>query len=150
MNKVILMGRLTRDPEVRFPQGGQSTAIARYTLAVDRAFKREGEPTADFITIVVFGKRAEFASKYFTKGMMVCVVGELRIRSYDDRDGNRRWVTEVIASEQHFAEGRNSRAISPDDGQTVSNRGAQTIQQPQQSAQAFEPADPLEDDDLPF
>ena len=106
MNKVILMGRLTRDPEIRYSQGAQATAICRYSLAVNRSFKREGEPDADFINIVAFGSRGEFASKYFRKGMMVAVVGELRISSYDDRDGNKRWSTDVVVSEQHFAESR--------------------------------------------
>ena len=87
MNKVILMGRLTRDPELRYSQGAQGTAVCRYSLAVNRSFKREGEPEADFINIVAFGSRGEFASKYFRKGMMVGVVGELRISSYDDKDG---------------------------------------------------------------
>ncbi len=108
MNKVILMGRLTRDPEVRYSQGGQQTAVCRYTLAVNRSYKREGEPDADFINIVAFGNRGEFAGRYFKKGMMVAVVGELRISSYDDKDGNRRWSTDVVVSEQHFAESRAS------------------------------------------
>ena len=108
MNKVILMGRLTRDPEIRYSQGGQQTAVTRYSLAVNRSFRREGDPEADFINIVAFGRAGEFASKYFKKGMMVAVVGELRISSYDDRDGNRRWSTDVVVSEQHFAESRSS------------------------------------------
>lgn len=108
MNKVILMGRLTRDPEVRYSQGGQQTAVCRYSLAVNRSYKREGEPDADFINIVAFGNRGEFAGKYFRKGMMVAVVGELRISSYDDRDGNRRWSTDVVVTEQYFAESRSS------------------------------------------
>lgn len=108
MNKVILMGRLTRDPEVRYSQGQQQTAVCRYSLAVNRSYRREGDPEADFINIVAFGRAAEFAGKYFKKGMMVAVVGELRISSYDDRDGNRRWSTDVVVSEQHFAESRSS------------------------------------------
>ena len=108
MNKVILMGRLTRDPEVRYSQGQQQTAVCRYSLAVNRSYRREGDPEADFINIVAFGRAAEFAGKYFKKGMMVAVVGELRISSYDDRDGNRRWSTDVVVSEQHFAESRAS------------------------------------------
>lgn len=108
MNKVILMGRLTRDPETRYSQSGQQTAVTRYSLAVNRSYRREGDPEADFINIVAFGRAAEFAGKYFKKGMMVAVVGELRISSYDDRDGNRRWSTDVVVSEQHFAESRAS------------------------------------------
>lgn len=108
MNKVILMGRLTRDPELRYSQGAQGTAVCNYSLAVNRGYKREGEPDADFINIVTFGNRAEFAGKYFKKGMMVAVVGELRINSYTDKDGNKRWSTDVVVSEQHFAESRAS------------------------------------------
>lgn len=108
MNKVILMGRLTRDPEVRYSQGAQGTAVCRYSLAVNRSYKREGEPEADFINVVAFGNRGEFAGKYFKKGMMVAVVGELRISSYTDKDGNKRWSTDVVVTEQHFAESRSS------------------------------------------
>ena len=108
MNKVILMGRLSRDPEIRYSQGGQQTAVCRYSLAVNRSYKREGEPDADFINVVAFGSRGEFANKYFKKGMMVAVVGELRVSTYDDQNGNRRYSTDVIVSEQHFAESRSS------------------------------------------
>ena len=106
MNKVILMGRLTRDPEVRYTQGAQGTAVARYSLAVNRSYKREGEPDADFINVVAIGKRGEFAGKYFKKGQMVAVVGELRISSYTDKDGNKRWSTDVVVAEQYFAESK--------------------------------------------
>lgn len=108
MNKVILMGRLARDPELRYTQGAQGTAVCNYSLAVNRGYKREGEPDADFINIVAFGNRAEFANKYFKKGMMVAVVGELRVNSYTDKEGNKRWSTDVVVSEQHFAESRAS------------------------------------------
>lgn len=104
MNKVILMGRLTRDPEIRY--SATRTAWANYTLAVDRAYKKEGEQGADFIPVVTFGKRADFAGKYFRKGMRVAVVGELNISQYTDRDGIRRWQTKVIAAEQYFCESR--------------------------------------------
>ena len=106
MNKVILMGRLTRDPEVRYSQGAEGTAVARYSLAVNRSYKREGEQEADFVNIVAFGKRGEFAGKYFKKGMMVAVVGELRISSFTDKDGNKRWSTDVVVMDQYFAGGK--------------------------------------------
>lgn len=106
MNKVILMGRLTRDPEVRYSQGAEGTAVSRYSLAVNRSYKREGEPEADFINIIAFGKRGEFAGKYFRKGMMVAVVGELRISSFTDKDGNKRWSTDVVVTDQYFAGGK--------------------------------------------
>ena len=106
MNKVILLGRLTRDPDLRYSQSGQP--VCRYSLAVNRSYKREGEPDADFINIVAFAARAEFAGKYFRKGMMVAICGELRVSSFDDRDGNKRWTTDVIVTDQYFAESKAS------------------------------------------
>lgn len=108
MNKVILMGRLTRDPEVRYSQGGEnSLAIARYTLAVDRRFKRNGdEQTADFIGCVAFGRNAEFAEKYFRQGLKVVVTGRIQTGSYTNKDGVKVYTTEVIVEEQEFAESR--------------------------------------------
>ena len=104
MNKVILMGRLTRDPEVRYSQGEQATAIARYTVAVDRRFKRDGEPTADFIPCVIFGRSAEFAEKYFRQGLKIIVSGRIQTGSYTNRDGQKVYTTEVVVEEQEFAE----------------------------------------------
>ena len=107
MNKVILMGRLTRDPEVRYSQGGENPlAIARYTLAVDRRFKRDGEQTADFISCVSFGKTAEFAEKYFRQGMRITISGRIQTGSYTNKDGVRVYTTEVIVEDQEFAESR--------------------------------------------
>ena len=109
MNKVILMGRLTRDPEVRYSAGENSLAIARYILAVDRRFKRDGEATADFISCVVFGKQAEFAEKYFRQGIRIVVSGRIQTGSYTNRDGVKVYTTEVVVEEQEFAE---SKAVS--------------------------------------
>ena len=109
MNKVILMGRLTRDPEVRYSAGENSLAIGRYTLAVDRRFKRDGEATADFISCVVFGKQAEFAEKYFRQGIRIVVSGRIQTGSYTNRDGVKVYTTEVVVEEQEFAE---SKAVS--------------------------------------
>ncbi len=106
MNKVILVGRLTRDPEVRHSQGDNSTAVARYTLAVDRKFKRDNEPTADFIPCVVFGRLGEFAEKYFHQGIRISVSGRIQTGSYTNKDGVRVYTTEVIVEEQEFAESR--------------------------------------------
>ena len=106
MNKVILVGRLTRDPEVRYSQGDHATAFARYTVAVDRRFKRDGEPTADFIPCVVFGRSAEFAEKYFRQGMRVSISGRIQTGSYTNKDGVKVYTTEVIVEEQEFAESR--------------------------------------------
>ena len=106
MNKVVLVGRLTRDPEVRYSQGDNATAVARYTLAVDRRFRRDGEPTADFIPCVVFGRSAEFTEKYFRKGMQVAVSGRIQTGSYTNKDGNKVYTTDVVVEEQEFAESK--------------------------------------------
>ncbi len=109
MNKVVLMGRLTRDPEVRYTQGDSSLAIARYTLAVDRRFKRDGdEQTADFINCVSFGKSAEFAEKYYHKGIKIAVCGRIQTGSYTNKDGVKVYTTEVVVEEQEFAESKNA------------------------------------------
>ena len=108
MNKAVLVGRLTRDPEVRYSQGDNTTAVARYTVAVDRRFKRDGEPTADFIPCVVFGRSAEFAEKYFRQGMRVSVSGRIQTGSYTNKDGMKVYTTEVIVEEQEFAESKSA------------------------------------------
>lgn len=108
MNKVILMGRLTRDPEVRYSQGDNSLAIARYTLAVDRRFKRDGETSADFINCVVFGKAAEFSEKYFRQGLRVIISGRIQTGSYTNKEGVKVYTTEVVVEEQEFAESKKS------------------------------------------
>lgn len=136
MNKAILMGRLTRDPEVRYSQGGEPMAVARYSLAVNRRFKRQGEQEADFIGCVAFGKAGEFAEKYFRKGQQVGVIGRIQVRSWEDKEGKKRWTTEVIVEEQYFAEGRKE------------GGGAEPPKQPEDG---FYPVDAgAEDDDLPF
>ena len=104
MNKVILMGRLTQNPEVRYTQAAEPLAVARYTLAVNKRFKRQGEADADFINCISFGKAAEFAERYFKKGQMVSVIGRLQVRSWDDQSGQKRWTTEVVIEEQYFAD----------------------------------------------
>lgn len=108
MNKVILMGRLTRDPEVRYSQGENSLAIARYSLAVDRRFKRPGEPDADFINCVTFGKSAEFAEKYLKQGTKIAVTGRIQTGSYTNKDGQKVYTTDVIVEEQEFAESKSA------------------------------------------
>jgi single-strand DNA-binding protein len=109
MNKAILMGRLTRDPEVRYSQGENSTAIARFTLAVDRRFKRAGETQdADFIGCVAFGKQGEFVEKYFKQGMKMVVVGRIQTGSYTNKDGQKVYTTDVVAEEIEFAESKGS------------------------------------------
>jgi len=107
MNKVILMGRLVADPEVRYSQGDNPMAIARYRLAVDRRFKREGdEQTADFISCVAFGKNGEFAEKYLHKGMKIAVSGRIQTGSYTNKDGQKVYTTDIVVEEHDFCEGR--------------------------------------------
>lgn len=108
MNKVILMGRLTRDPDVRYTQGDNPTCIARYTLAVDRRTKREGQDSADFIPCVAFGRSGEFVEKYLKKGTKMGVVGRIQTGSYTNKDGVKVFTTEVVVEEQEFAESKNA------------------------------------------
>lgn len=169
MNKVILMGRLTRSPEVRYSQGAEPVAVARYTLAVNRRFKRKDEPgctakkdaggeadfakqsaeRADFIPCVAFGKSGEFAEKYFRKGQLVAVTGRLQVRSWD-KDGEKRWTTEVVIEEQYFAESKKDSGEGKPAAQ--SKPAAQTGKQMGLAEQkGFYPIDEsVEDDDLPF
>lgn len=138
MNKVILMGRLTRDVEIRYSQSANPVAVARYGLAVRRQYAREGESDVDFINIVSFGKAGEFAQKYFQKGQLVAVVGRLQVRQWTDDQGNNRITTEVIAEEQHFAESKTS----------FENRGASADTFDNQRTQGFTPV--YDEEDLPF
>lgn len=161
MNRVILMGRLVKEPEVRYSQGSEPLAIARYTLAVNRRFKRQGEPEADFINCVAFGKTGEFAEKYFKKGQMVSVVGRLQVRSWDDNEGKKRWSADVIVEEQYFAEGKhdsekNGRSKpAPEQNRPAAAQSKPAAQTGKQMGLAeqegFYPIEEtLEDDDLPF
>ena len=127
INKIILMGRLTKDVELR--QAGD-TSVAKYTLAVNRSFKREGQPDVDFINCVAFGKSAEFAEKYFQKGQQVAVVGRIQTGNYTNKEGIKVYTTDVIVEEQHFADSKKDGGGSP-------------------SGKAPEPIDES-DEDLPF
>ena len=148
MNKVILMGRLTRDPEVRYSAGENALAIARYTLAVDRRFRRDGEATADFISCVSFGRTAEFAEKYFRQGLKIIVSGRIQTGSYTNRDGQKVYTTEVVVEEQEFAESK-----AAQNGNT--QNGSSTRNEPRQ-APASDPGDGFMDipdaieEELPF
>ena len=140
MNKVILMGRLTRDPEVRYSAGENALAIARYTLAVDRRFRRDGEATADFISCVSFGRTAEFAEKYFRQGMRVLVSGRIQTGSYTNKEGQRVYTTDIIADDQEFADSKNASAggkQAPEMGKPIGD-GFMSI------------PDGVEDESLPF
>lgn len=114
MNKTILMGRLTRDPEIRTAAGESGTMIARFTLAVNRRFRRDGEASADFINCVSFGKTAEFIEKYISKGRQICVSGRIQTGSYTNRDGQRIYTTEVVVEEVDFADSRRDAADAAD------------------------------------
>ena len=108
MNKVILMGRLSKDPEVRYSQGNNAMAIARYTLAVDPKFKRDGEPNADFINCIAFGKNGEFAEKYLHKGIKILVEGRWQSGSYTNRDGQKVYTNDCVVESCEFAESKNA------------------------------------------
>ncbi len=108
MNKVILMGRLTRDPEVRYSQGDNATAIAKFALAVNRKTKRENETSADYINCISFGRSAEFAEKYFRKGTKIVILGRIQTGSYTNRDGQKVYTTDIVIEEQDFAESKSA------------------------------------------
>lgn len=116
MNKVILMGRLTRDPEVRYTQGDNASAVARFSLAVDRRFKKDGDQTADFINCVAFGKTGEFIEKYGHKGTKFVVEGRIQTGSYTNKDGQKVYTTDVVVEQVEFAESKAST-----DGNTTNN-----------------------------
>lgn len=149
MNKVVLMGRLTRDPEIRYSSGNEPTAIARYTLAVDRRYKRQGDDqTADFINCVVFGRGAEFAENYLHQGTKIVVTGRIQTGSYTNKDGHKVYTIEVIVEEQEFAESKAAAAQNE-------NSGNRTRNEPRQ-APASDPGDGFMDipdaieEELPF
>lgn len=121
MNKVILIGRVVRDAEIRYSQGEKSTAVARYTLACDRKFKKDGEQNADFINCIAFGKQGEFAEKYLRKGIKIAVTGRIQTGSYTNKDGQKVYTTDVVVEEQEFCESRNSSQQQNDRSQPVAN-----------------------------
>lgn len=113
MNKTILLGRLTKDPEVRYTQTN-NTMVVNFTLAVNRRFAKEGETTADFINIIAWNKTAEFVSKYFKKGQQVAIVGRLQTRTYED-DKGKHFITEVVAEEVYFADSKKEEKVTEDE-----------------------------------
>lgn len=141
MNKAILMGRLTKDPEVRYSTGENATAIARYTLAVDRRFKRDGEPTADFISCVAFGRSGEFAEKYLHKGIKIAVVGRIQTNNYTNKDGIKVYTTEVVVEEQEFAESKAASEHNTKESAPRQNRGSEDF---------MSVPDGIDDEALPF
>ena len=152
MNKVILMGRLTRDPEVRYSSGDNQMAIARYSLAVDRRGRREGNDgqTADFINCVAFGRAGEFAEKYFRQGLKIAVTGRIQTGSYTNRDGQKVYTTEVVVEDQEFAESKNS-AASNDGGYNGGGyNSAPARPQPAAATDGFMNIPDGIDEELPF
>lgn len=148
MNKVILMGRLTRDPEVRYSQGDNATAIARFTLAVDRRIKRDNEVSVDYINCVSFGRSAEFAEKYFHKGTKIVIVGRIQTGSYTNKDGQKVYTTDIVIEEQDFAESKAaSQQNNSGNAQNASNNQQAQQPKPQTSPDGFMSAD---DEGLPF
>lgn len=153
MNKVILMGRLTRDPEVRYTQGEHQMAIARYTLAVDRRGRSNasnGEQTADFIQCIAFDRSAEFAEKYFHQGTKLVVTGRIQTGSYTNKDGQKVYTTDVVVEDQEFAESKAS-----DTGATHANSSTRptTSSRPTPASAAagfMNIPDGVEDEGLPF
>ncbi len=151
MNKVILMGRLTREPDVRYSAGESAQAYARYTLAVDRRYRRDASPdqqTADFITCVVFGKGAEFAEKYLHQGTKILVTGRIQTGSYTNREGQKVYTTDVIVDDQEFAE---SKAASASSGSGADYQRPAASPAPQNSsAEEFMNIPEEVDEKLPF
>ena len=118
MNKVILMGRLTRDPDIKYTQGEKSIAIARYTLAVDRRGRKEGENSADFISCVAFDRAAELAEKYMHQGMKMVVTGRIQTGSYTNKEGQKVYSTDIVVEDQEFAESKAAGQSRPEAHQT--------------------------------
>ena len=145
MNKVILIGRMARDPEVRYTQSAEPLAVCRFAVAVDRPFSRnrqEGEPTADFINCVCFGKRGENIGQYFRKGNRIGVEGRLQVSQYKDKDGNNRYSTDVIVNEVEFID---TKAESGAAGAGMNNQAGQTTTNDFSISNADD-----DDEDLPF
>ena len=154
MNKVILMGRLTRDPEVRYSQGEQAMAIARFTLAVDRRFKRDGDQqTADFISCVAFAKTGEFVERYCHQGTKLVVEGRIQTGSYTNKDGVKVYTTEVVVENTEFAESKAAAAGNAGGYQSAGNGGYQSMRPEPVSAAGdgfMNIPDGVEDEGLPF
>ena len=156
MNKVMLAGRLTRDPEVRYSQGAEPVAVTRFSVAINKRFKRDGESDADFINCVSFGKTAEFISKYFAKGMMIGIVGSLRTNSWTDNNGQKRVSTDVHVEEAEFLESRASsngyqnNNLSNNNSANISNNMFGNLPSTQDSDEFYSIEESVDDDNLPF
>jgi len=146
MNKIVLIGRLTKDPELKFTPG-TGTAVATFTLAVDRRFSKDGQKEADFIPIVVWGKQAESTANYMSKGKLIGINGRIQTRNYDAKDGTKRYVTEVVAEEVQFLEWGGSNGNKNQSG----NSNSENINQGGFEEKSFgEEMTPVDDGDIPF
>lgn len=151
MNKVIISGRLTRDPDIRYSQGAEPIAVTRISVAVNRRFKREGEPDADFINCIAFGKTGEFISKYFSKGKMIGIVGNIRTNSWTDQTGQKRYSTEVYIDEAEFLESKAASEANkdsyqpPKEDQSFNQNSSESISDDFYSIESG-----VDDDNLPF
>ena len=145
MNKVTLMGNLTRDPDVRYSQGEKSTCVARYTLGIRRRFHRDGDPDSDFINCVAFGKQGEFPEKYLKKGMKIAICGRIQTGSYTDKDGIKRYTTDVVVEEHYFVESKNA-----NNGNASNSQSAPQNNQPAASNDGFMSIPEGIEEELPF
>lgn len=145
MNKTILMGRLTREPEVRYSASDSGLAIARFTLAVNRRFHKDGEPAADFISCVAFGKNAEFIEKYIGKGRQICICGRIQTGSYTNKDGQKVYTTEVVVDEVEFADSKPTSAAGAEPAADSAPSPAVPTPQPSSEPAGFEV-----DEEIPF
>ena len=145
MNKVVLIGRLTKDPELKFTQGS-GTAVATFTVAVDRKFSKDGQKEADFIPIVVWGKQAESTANYMSKGKLIGISGRIQTRTYDAKDGTKRYVTEVVAEEVQFLDKGNGTKS----GQYNGNNEDSSFKPNNTSFDFGDDMTPVDDGDIPF
>ena len=147
MNKVILLGRMAREPEVRFTQGNEPTAVCRFSVAVDRPYsskRKEGDATADFINCVCFGKRGENIGQYFHKGNRIAITGRLQVSNWQDNNGQKRYSTDVIVEDFEFCENKNVNGVSANSSQTTNSSPAQS----NNNSDFFPIVD--DDEELPF
>lgn len=148
MNKAIIAGRLTRDPEIRYSQSNEPVAVTRMSVAVNRRFKRDGEPTADFINCVAFGKTGEFINKYFRKGSMIGIVGNIRTNTWTDNNDQKRYSTEIFVEEAEFLESKKASEGANHSDNTPSEAPKKTS--PQSSDDFYNVETSVNDDNLPF
>ena len=148
MNKIILLGRLTKDPEIRYTQATEPMCVAKYTIAVNRRFKKEGKQDVDFINCVSFAKAGEFVERFLKKGMAICLSGSLQIEEYTDKNGQRQWFTQVVTEEIDFTESREAYEARMSRNSNNNNTSPQKNYEPDNFSAIAKSID--DDDDLPF